>query len=279
VDPSEYQRRIDNIPWYHEFDFPNGLRARSKAPDVDFHHTVWHFIERQLDTIDFRGRSVLEIGCWDGYWSFYAERHGASYVLATDDQTQNWANSGGLLLAKELLGSDVDTKLDVSVYDLDSLGDRFDVILCLGVYYHLVDPFHAFAQIRHRCHEQTLVVFEGDVTSGIRSNTVQIDLSDHSLGIFVPTRQSLNQLLEAAYLRVISQSLMRSPRLGGWVDQVRYHVRAGLGKRGHLPPRMNRAITVCKPFEGTNALYMYRPPFGLSVYDDRFRETTGTIQT
>jgi tRNA (mo5U34)-methyltransferase len=271
TDLAEYQRRIDAIPWYHEFDFPNGLRARAKGPDLDFHHAIWRFISRELDTVDFPGKSVLEIGCWDGYWSFDAERRGARAVLATDDYTQNWADSAGLLLAKELLGSAVETKLDVSVYDLDTLGDRYDIILCLGVYYHLVDPFHAFAQIRNRCHEQTVVVFEGDVTRGMRSNTVQIDLSDHTFGIFVPTLSSLNALLEAAYLHVTSQALMRTPRLGGWADRMRYYIKAALGRRGHLPPNMNRAVTVCKPFAGSNPLHVYKPPFGLAAYDDRFR--------
>ena len=35
------------------------------------------------------------MGCWDGYWSFYAEQRGAARVLATDDASQNWAGSAG----------------------------------------------------------------------------------------------------------------------------------------------------------------------------------------
>ena len=40
-------------------------------------------MEQQLDAVPFHGKSVLDIGCWDGYWSFYAERRGAASVLAT----------------------------------------------------------------------------------------------------------------------------------------------------------------------------------------------------
>jgi tRNA (mo5U34)-methyltransferase len=270
TDLAEYQQRIDAVTWYHEFDFPNGLRARANGPDVDFHHAVWRFISRELDAVDFSGKSVLEIGCWDGYWSFDAERRGARTVLATDDHTQNWAQSAGLLLAKELLGSAVQTKLDVSVYELDTLGERYDVILCLGVYYHLVDPFYAFAQIRKRCHENTVVIFEGDITRGMRANTAQMDLSDHSFGIFVPTVSALNGLLGATYFEATKQSFMRTSRTGGWVDRLRYFGRAALGRRGNLPPNMNRAVTVCKPFTGRNPRHAYRPPFGLAAYDERF---------
>jgi tRNA (mo5U34)-methyltransferase len=92
---------------------------------------------------------VLDIGCWDGYWSFHAERQGAASVLAADDVTQNWATGEGLRLAKRLLSSRVEIKQDQSVYELAQLGRTFEVILCLGVYYHLLDPFYALTQIRH----------------------------------------------------------------------------------------------------------------------------------
>ena len=73
------------------FEFPNGLVARSNtAEDIGSHRRIWSFIEKELDKIDFAGKTVLDLGCWDGYWSFYAERRGAKHVLATDDRTQNW---------------------------------------------------------------------------------------------------------------------------------------------------------------------------------------------
>ena len=142
------QAMIDEVAWYHEFDFGNGLKTRPTL-EIDFHRKVWKFIESQLDAIDFKGKTVLDIGCWDGYWSFYAEKRGASEVLASDDVTQNWAGGNGLRLAKQLLGSKVEVNQRLPVYDLASLGRRFDIVLCLGVYYHLIDPFYALAQIRH----------------------------------------------------------------------------------------------------------------------------------
>src|SRR5262245_385240 len=145
MDRAAAQRMIDNISWYHEIDFGNGLVTSPDSAQLDDHRAIWRFIEQELDKVDFVGKSVLEIGCWDGYWSFYAERRGAKFVLATDDQTQNWAGrNSGLNVAKSLLGSAIETKQDVSVYELAKLGRTFDIVLCLGVYYHLVDPIHAF---------------------------------------------------------------------------------------------------------------------------------------
>src|SRR5439155_9488823 len=138
---AEAQARVDSIEWYHDFDFGDGLVARSHHENVDIVRLVWRFIEQQLDRLDFRGKSVLEIGAWDGYWSFYAERRGAAVVVATDDATQNWADGRGLPLARELLESKIEIRQDVSIYDLTTLNRRFDIILCLGVFYHLRDPF------------------------------------------------------------------------------------------------------------------------------------------
>ncbi len=268
---SDIQRRIDAITWYHEFDFPGGAKARSKSPQVAFHRQLWAFIERTLDQVDFAGKTVLDIGCWNGYWSFYAERRGATRVLATDDATQNWAANNGLMLAKELMKSNIQTDIDVSVYNLDKLSEKFDVILCLGVYYHLVDPFYAFAQIRHRCHPKTIVILEGDVTQGLRKNASHIDPTDHNLPVFVPSLESLSGMLEAAYLRPRAQHLLHD--LGRW--RLRHRLRANLeavtGIHGRLPHRMNRALTICEPFEGSNDAHMYKPPFGLDAYDDRFK--------
>ncbi len=174
MDISKQQARIDAITWYHEFDFGNGLKARTKVAAAESHRQIWRSVEQNLDAIDFQGKSVLDIGCWDGYWSFYAERRGARSVLATDDCTQNWMGSAGCLLAKELLGSSVSVNLNLSVYELTSLHQQFDIILFLGVYYHLFDPFYALAQIRHCCHSDTLVLIEGPVALAAEKNTEEI---------------------------------------------------------------------------------------------------------
>src|SRR5262249_13113386 len=99
---ADLQKRIDAIAWYHEFDFGQGLKAQWGTPDVEWHRCNWRFVERQLEAVDFCGRSVLDVGCWDGYWSFFAEKRGAASVLAADDFSQNWASADGVHLAKEL---------------------------------------------------------------------------------------------------------------------------------------------------------------------------------
>src|SRR5207237_1489982 len=93
-----------------------------RTPDLTAHRELRRFIEDQLDRLDFQDKTVLDIGCWDGYWSFYAERRGARLVLATDDKSQNWAGSDGLMLARGLLDSKMEPHLDC--LDLRSISVR-----------------------------------------------------------------------------------------------------------------------------------------------------------
>jgi tRNA (mo5U34)-methyltransferase len=291
MDIAAKQAELDSVTWYHEFDFGNGLRTRTHCAHVEGHRRIWRSVESHLAAVDFRGKSVLDIGSWDGYWSFYAERRGARSVLASDDLGQNWSAGRGIHLAKELLGSSVEVNQNLSVYDLTSLGRKFDVILFLGVYYHLHDPFYALAQIRHCCHPATAVIVGGPAGTAIPPGTARYTFAEHECE-WLPTEGALRQLLEAAYFRGAAVGSLPPPpsdapppgrlgwrwRLGMCLDALRGS-RAGMAGRleAVLPAADRRlgecshVVHVCSPFEGEVGLHVYRPPFGLHAYDPRFR--------
>ena len=265
TDTAQIRQRIDAHTWYHEIDFGNGLHSESKAPEREYHRKLWRFIEAQLDLIDFRGKSVIDIGCWDGYWSFYAERRGAVEVLALDDFTQNWSNPTGIYLAKELLGSNVEIIPDCSVYGLGRLGRRFDIVLYLGVYYHLWDPFYAFTQIRHCCRAGAQVAVEGNICTAMPQRALYL-----SAGIFnskfLPSQAALEEMLLAAYMRPI-----RAARLDPSVGECDWTVQERAKLWGHFPPvGCDRILVTAEAIEGINNVHHYEPPFDLRVYDPRF---------
>lgn len=250
--------------------------APLQNPAAEVHRTIWRFIEQQLQAVDFRDRTVLDIGCWDGYWSFYAEHRGARHVLAADDLTQNWSDGSGLLLARELLGSAVEVNQRLPVYALATLGRRFDLILFFGVYYHLFDPFHALAQIRHCCHRDTLVLIEGNEALGLLPGAAVHDFHNYT-SRFTPTREALHHLLRRLLLgggcHAAGRGVARPPglalaRADGPAGVTRLAPRHG----ALLPPlyAARRVFLTCVPFEGVNDVHRNSPPFGLHVYDSRF---------
>jgi tRNA (mo5U34)-methyltransferase len=101
----------------------------------------------------FSGKSVLDIGAWDGFYSFEAARRHASRVLATDSfvwESKTWGSNEGFLLARGVLGlEDVVEDRLIDVMDLSpaTLGGTFDVTFFLGVLYHLKNPLEALERV------------------------------------------------------------------------------------------------------------------------------------
>ena len=84
--PVELQAQADALQWYHSIDLGNGVVTRGTSVQ-----------ETSADVIpDVSGRSVLDIGAWDGKFSFLAERAGASRVVALDHYAWgvDWAARG-----------------------------------------------------------------------------------------------------------------------------------------------------------------------------------------
>jgi len=122
--------------WFHSIDVGDGLVTPGTC-SVDYQRFMWDTLK--LPT-DMRGLRVLDVGTYDGYFAFECERRGAE-VVAID---VNPADCRCFAVARQLLDSRV-TFHQMSVYDLreETLGGTFDLVLCLGVYYHLRHLFVA----------------------------------------------------------------------------------------------------------------------------------------
>lgn len=112
-----------------------------------------------------KGKTVLDIGAWDGYFSFEAERRGAARVLATDYfrwSGPGWGTKAGFDHAHKKLQSKVESR-DVDVFGLDprELG-VFDVVLFLGVLYHLKNPLGGLEQVFKMTNEMAVIETQTD---------------------------------------------------------------------------------------------------------------------
>ena len=96
---------------------------------------------------DLRGCTVLDIGAWGGFFSFECERRGADRVLAIDSYVWNTYGMDTFLAQRERLHSKVEyRRLDAHEIDSKEIG-QFDLVLFLGVFYHLHTPLLALERI------------------------------------------------------------------------------------------------------------------------------------
>jgi tRNA (mo5U34)-methyltransferase len=195
------QAEVDAVgTWWHSIDLGGVVTPGTKTPAI---------LAAELAGLrlpDLRGRTVLDIGTWDGFYAFAAEQAGAARVVALDHlvwslelpdfvrawsrvlaelppgrlppdaldvarQADGWDPAGlpgraGFDLAHRTLGSAVTpVVLDFAADDLTPLG-RFDVVLFLGVLYHLRDPLGALRRLHALCGDLAIIETEAIAIGG-----------------------------------------------------------------------------------------------------------------
>ncbi|WP_274628424.1 DUF1698 domain-containing protein [Arvimicrobium flavum] len=151
---AEFERH-GAIHWFHSMEFPDGGRTSGIKPLAT--------LKREAEAI-FRhgvgGKSVLDIGAWDGFFSFEAERRGASRVLSTDWFCwggPGWGTKAGYDHAHRRLSSRCES-LEVDLFGLNPQAHgTFDVVLFLGVLYHLKDPLGGLEWAAAMSHDRIVV--------------------------------------------------------------------------------------------------------------------------
>ena len=186
----DLQAQADALQWYHTIDLGNGVVTRGTSVQ-----------ETSADVIpDVSGRSVLDIGAWDGKFSFLAEQAGAARVVALDhyawgvdwaargayweecirngtlpdqsrDETDFWLpdlpGRRAFEFAAAALGSKVEPFVaDFQTVDLDELG-QFDVVLYLGVLYHMPEPLTCLERVRAVTKEVAVIETEAVHLQGL----------------------------------------------------------------------------------------------------------------
>jgi len=121
------------------------------------------------------GKSVLDIGAWDGYFSFEAERRGAKRVVASDFVAWTQPGKAGFELARKRRGSRVES-LEADVFELDpARHGHFDTVLFLGVLYHLKNPLGGLERAAAMTKE-TLVVETALAAESVRQPVMRFFL-------------------------------------------------------------------------------------------------------
>jgi tRNA (mo5U34)-methyltransferase len=127
---NDFLEELQRKGWYHSFELPDGTLVKGVMP-LEWLRERW---SRFPIPADLTGKRVLDIGPWDGWFSFEAERRGAQ-VISIDRQEQPT-----YLAMHRRLRSGCDYRT-LDLYELPAAGlGRFDIVFCLGVLYHLKHP-------------------------------------------------------------------------------------------------------------------------------------------
>jgi 2-polyprenyl-3-methyl-5-hydroxy-6-metoxy-1,4-benzoquinol methylase len=171
MSPQEIKNELENLQskglrWWHSYKINESITTPGlKNYSIEDEVHQW-----RLDDIDFKDKSVLDIGALDGGFSFYSERRGASRVVPTDKYYDNFEHppdhvyykmKDKVNFVREALDSKCEEPRAIDVYDLDSssLG-KFDIVMFFGVFYHLKHPYLALEKIRSVCNDKALLLTE-----------------------------------------------------------------------------------------------------------------------
>src|SRR6185312_1700016 len=132
-----WKQEFESRGWWHSFDLPGGRRIDGVCSVEGLRRRI----EQYPVPEDLRGARVLDIGAWDGWYTFEMERRGAD-VVAVDC----WDNPRFHQIQTALKSRAEYRQMDV--YDLTpATVGRFDIVLFMGVLYHLKHPLLALERV------------------------------------------------------------------------------------------------------------------------------------
>jgi tRNA (mo5U34)-methyltransferase len=149
---AEIQERVEALkPWFHNMEL-GGVRTAPEHFLGDYPNIKWRKFADAIPA-DLTGKSVLDIGCNAGFYSMEMKRRGADRVLGLDFDDSYLAQAR---FAAEVSELDIEFA-KLSVYDVGTLGAKFDVVIFMGVLYHLRHPLLALDLIREHVAKDLLV--------------------------------------------------------------------------------------------------------------------------
>ncbi len=210
--------------WYHRMDLGNGVTT----PGFPW-EWLWKATRHARSAIDYQGKTVLDLGSWDGMWAFEAEMLGAAFVVATDCMN-TWQvpwhqGMNNLLLVREAIFSQVIPLFNVSLYALRErldnvlfshplMKDGFDIVQHLGLLYHLRDPLFSLAQSRSVLKEGGTLLVETAVSPGesvsMQFNSGAGAFYDDFTTWWAPTLPCLREMLRLSFLELDESSITRA---------------------------------------------------------------------
>jgi 2-polyprenyl-3-methyl-5-hydroxy-6-metoxy-1,4-benzoquinol methylase len=206
TDRATLLRQAARIDWFHAIDFGDCQSPGRFAPNTPQNRTLYGIMD-MLSDIDLTGLDCLDIGTADGLVAFNMASRGAARVVATDVPPEG---RPGFKTARELLDIDVDLRPGITFENVaDELGENsFDVVVCAGVFYHMLNPFDSLLKSRRLLKRNGLLLFQtrhhpDETGATMDFNPVSERLD--ALNVFwVPSRSAIDGMLALAGFQVLA---------------------------------------------------------------------------
>jgi tRNA (mo5U34)-methyltransferase len=230
------ERRVRELgEWFHNIDL-GGVQTAPHHFLGDYPAVKWRRFEGALP-LDMHGMTVLDIGCNAGFYSIEMKRRGAERVVAIDSD-KDYLDQGRF--AAEVSGVDLEFR-ELSVYDVGTLGERFDLVLFLGVLYHLRHPLLALDLI-HEHVARDLLVFQSMQRGSTEIEPLEQDYAFTEVEVFDRPGFPKLHFIEARYAgdptnwwapnRACSEAMLRS---AGFAIVARPEEEVFICRRQELP--------------------------------------------
>lgn len=203
MDADELRQRIAAFPrWHYRFDFEDGISTPIAKPEEMNRHRQRrnYFFEALLEVNGgtLEGKRVLDLGCNAGFWSLQAIEAGADFVLGVDGREMHVEQANLVFEAKGVDRARYRFE-EANIFAHD-FAEQFDIVLCLGLMYHISKPVELF-EIVARVNAETVVI---DTSISFAPSSFFEVKRDHNLDdprnaidyeiVLIPTRGAVIEL-------------------------------------------------------------------------------------
>ena len=178
LEREEIRRRVLELgTWFHNIDL-DGVATAPEHFLGDYPNVKWENFRNSIPA-DLSGKTVLDVGCNGGFYSLEMKRRGADRVVSVDSDDRYLSQAR---FASEVTGLKIELR-QMDVYDIAGLGEKFDLVIFMGVLYNLRHPLLALDLLNEHAVKETLI-FQSLIRGSSRTVALEDDYPISETALF-----------------------------------------------------------------------------------------------